>query len=118
VEFTGGAELATPVEKAMADLARDVSASVEKAVRVVEKVAAGRRGEIEIEEGVRPCSGMVEMLAGRPKNAVGNNEAVRRSAVMVEHHWGAVVESLLENEGNKLWLEVSGREYTTTEPLG
>jgi hypothetical protein len=42
VEFTG-VELATPVEKAVADLACAVTARVEKAVRALEKDAAGRR---------------------------------------------------------------------------
>jgi hypothetical protein len=45
MEFTGGAELITPVEKAATDLVRAVAAPVEKAVRALEKVATdGRRG--------------------------------------------------------------------------
>jgi hypothetical protein len=34
---------------------------------------------------------------------------------VVEHSCGAAVESLLENRGNRLWLEASGRVDTTVE---
>jgi hypothetical protein len=36
---------------------------------------------------------------------------------VVEHGCGTAVESLLENEDNRLRLETSGREDTTVEPL-
>ena len=50
-EFTG-VELAAPVEKAAADLARVITAPVEKAVRTLEKAAVGSPCDIE---GVQRC---------------------------------------------------------------
>jgi hypothetical protein len=44
---------------------------------------------------------------------VKNAEAARHSAVAVELGCGTTAESLLENGGNGLRLEVSGREDTT-----
>ena len=59
VEFTGvelanGAELAAPVEKAAMDLARVVTAPMEKVVRAMEKAAAtGGAAEMEGKVGGR-----------------------------------------------------------------
>ena len=58
------------------------------------------------------------MPTGRLRDAVENTEAARQSAVVVEQGCGAtVVESLLENGDNKLWLEASGWEDTNVGPL-
>jgi hypothetical protein len=55
------------VEEATTDLAQVVTASVEKAVRTLEKAVA------EMEEGGRPGSGAVEMPAGGHSDVVENN---------------------------------------------
>jgi hypothetical protein len=94
MEFTDGAELTTPVEKAATDLMRVVTAPVEKAVRALEKVVTdGRRGgdgggpwwaggAMEMEEGGRLRSGAVEMPAAGHSDVMQNTEAVRRNVVM------------------------------------
>ena len=73
---------------------------------------------MEIYEGGRVCSDVVEMPTGGIKDVVENAKAVRRSAVAVKHGCDAAVESLLNNRDIRLWLEASGQENTTVGSLG